>query len=166
MTVSAVKAQPRSQASPIFTFSFTYCMSEKQNRTYHISSNYFSVTHSATYDVQDVELQVGGENISIQCVFASGSQARGCYVEIRNISLNITMNITRSGSPLSQIAKQTVTGLTPGSYEVFIFDWESDDSVASTPSYVIVTDTATVGTTSTTSTTKGRRIYQHFRLLP
>ena len=42
----------------------------------------------------------------------------------------------RSGSPLSQIAEQTVTGLTTGSYEVFIFDWERDGSVASTPSYV------------------------------
>ena len=46
------------------------------------------------------------------------------------------MNIMRSGSPLSQIAERTVTGLTPGSYEVFIFDWERDGSVASTPSYV------------------------------
>ena len=54
-------------------------------------------------------------------------------MEIRNSS--IQMNIARSGSPLSQIAEQTVTGLTPGSYEVFIFDWERDDSVASTPSY-------------------------------
>ena len=90
--------------------------------------------HSATYDVQDVELHSGRENMSIQCVFASGSQARGCHLEIRNSS--IQRNITRSGSPLSQIAEQTVTGLTPGSYEVFIFDWERDGSVASTSSYV------------------------------
>ena len=44
--------------------------------------------------------------------------------------------ITRSGRPLSHIAKQTVTGLAPGSYKVFIFDWERDGSVPSTPSYV------------------------------
>ena len=55
-------------------------------------------------------------------------------MEIRNSS--IQMNIMRSGSPLSQIAEQTVTDLIPGSYEVFIFDWERDGSVASTPSYV------------------------------
>ena len=84
--------------------------------------------------MQDVELHGGRENVSIECVFASGSQARGCHVEIRNSS--IQMNITRSGSPLSQIAEQTVTGLSPGSYEVHIFDWERDGSVASTPSYV------------------------------
>ena len=94
----------------------------------------YSHTHSATYDVQDVELHGGRENISIQCVFASGSQARGCHVEIQNSS--IQMNIMRSSSPQSQIAEQTVTGLTTGSYEVFIFDWERDGSVASTPSYV------------------------------
>ena len=84
--------------------------------------------------MQDVELYGGRENITIQCMFALGSQATGCHVEIRNPS--IQMNITRSGSPLSQIAEQTVTGLTPSSYEVFIFDWERDGSVASTPSYV------------------------------
>ena len=55
-------------------------------------------------------------------------------MEIRNSS--IQMNILRSGSPLSQIAKETVTDLTPGTYKVFIFDWERDGSVASTPSYV------------------------------
>ena len=55
-------------------------------------------------------------------------------MEIRNSSIQI--NIMRSGSPLSQIAEQTVTGLTPGSYEVIVFDWERDGSVASTPSYV------------------------------
>ena len=76
------------------------------------------------------------------------------------------MNITRNSDPQSYTAEQTMTGLTSGSYEVLIFDWESDDSFASTPSYedhVIVTytanDTATVGTTSATPTTKGRRIY-------
>ena len=55
-------------------------------------------------------------------------------MEIRNSS--IQRNITRSGSPLSRIAEQTVTGLTLGRYDVFIFDWERDGSVASTPSYV------------------------------
>ena len=93
--------------------------------------------------------------MSIQCVFASGSQARGCQVEIGNYS--IQMNITRSGRPLSQIAEQTVTGLTLGRYEVFIFDWERDGSVASTPSYVgHVNVTADTSTTSVPPTTTGR----------
>ena len=117
--------------------------------------------------MQNAELRAGRGNMSIQCVFASGSQARGCHVEIRNSSIykitSPSMNITRSGDPQSHIAEQTVTGLAPGSYEVFIFDWESNDSVPSTPSYVghvFVTDTATVSTASATPTTKGRRIYQ------
>ena len=111
--------------------------------------------HTATYDVQDVELH-GGRNISIQCVFASGSQARGCYVEIRNSS--IQRNITRSGSSQSHIAEQTVTGLIPGRYKVLIFDWERDGSVASVPSYmgnVNVTE-HTIFTTSFPQTTTGR----------
>ena len=60
-------------------------------------------------------------------------------MEIRNSSTdkitNSAMNITRSGSQQSYTAEQTMTGLTQGSYEVLIYDWESDGSIASTPSY-------------------------------
>ena len=123
-----------------------------------------SPSYSATYDVQDVELRGGRENISIQCVFASGSQARGCLVVIRNSSTDkITsffINVTRNSS--SQ-AEQTLTGLTPGSYEVLIFDWERDGSVASTPSYVghvNVTEPAVFTTSTLPTKITGRRIQQ------
>ena len=120
------------------------------------SFSYVHITNSATYDVQDAKLHPGRENISIQCVFASGSQARGCLVEIRNSSIEV--NITRNGSPLSDTAEQTVAGLKPGSYEVLIFDWERDGSLSSTPSYtghVNVTaldvDTSTISAPPTTT---------------
>ena len=107
---------------------------------HHSTSLHHTLTHSATYDVQDVEVHGGSENISIQCVFASGSQARGFHVEIRNSSTekitSFSMNMTRSGNPLSRTAEQTVTGLTLGSYKVLIFDWERNGSLSSTPSYV------------------------------
>ena len=91
--------------------------------------------HSATYDVQDAELHGGRANISIQCVFAFGSQARGCHVEISNSSVQI--NINRNGDSQSHTPEQTVTVPAPERlYEVFIFDWERDGSVASSPSYV------------------------------
>ena len=75
-------------------------------------------------------------------------------MEIRNSS--IQRNITRSGSPLSNTAEQTVYGLTPGSYEVLIFDWERDGTFASTPSHmslVNVTEPDSIISTTTTATT-------------
>ena len=97
-----------------------------------------TLKHLATYDVQDAEICGESGNIFIKCVFASGSQARGCHVEIRHGSMNITRNITvlRNDSSLSHTAEDTVNGLVSGSYEVFIFDLERDGVVTSTPSYV------------------------------
>ena len=49
----------------------------------------------------------------------------------------IRINVPRlSGDPPLQTAEQTVIDITPGSYEVLIFDWERDGSFSSTPSYV------------------------------
>ena len=60
-------------------------------------------------------------------------------MKIRNSSTDkitiSSINITRSGSQQSRTAEQTMTGLTQGKYEVLIFDWESNGSLASTPSY-------------------------------
>ena len=122
-----------------------------------------SHTHSATYDVQNVELHGGRESMSIQCVFALGSQARGCHVEIRNSSIQV--NITRSGDPLSDTAEQTVTGVAPGSYEVFIFDWESDGSFASTPSYVGHVNVTGPDLLTSVSPTTGRLLLNWLSLL-
>ena len=99
---------------------------------------YPSVTYLATYDVQHVKLHDRGGNLFILCVFASGSQAQGCHMEIRNSSIEV--NITRSGRPLSHTAEKTVTGLAQGSYEVLIYDWESDGSLSSSPSYTAHTN--------------------------
>ena len=87
-------------------------------------------------------------------------------MEIGNSS--IQMNITRSGRPLSDSAEQTVTGLTPGSYEVVIFDWESDGSLSSTPSYVghvNVSETAVFPTSVPPTETTGRPLYKQIGCL-
>ena len=48
----------------------------------------------------------------------------------------IEINITRNNDSQSHTAEETATGLSPGSYEVLVFDWERDNSLSSTPSYV------------------------------
>ena len=87
-------------------------------------------------------------------------------MEIGNSS--IQMNITRSGSPLSNSAEQTVTGLTLGSYEVLIFDWERDGSLSPTPSYVghvNVSETAVFPTSVPPTETTGRALYKQIGCL-
>ena len=115
--------------------------------------------------MQNAELRAGRGNMSIRCVFASGSQARGCHVEIRNSSIykiiSPSINVTRSGDPQSHTAKQTMSGLAPGSYEVLVFDWERDGSVASTPSYVghaNISEPVTVNTSTTPTVGKTTQV--------
>ena len=50
---------------------------------------------------------------------------------------SVQININGNGDSQSHTPEQTVTVLAPERlYEVFIFDWERDGSVASSPSYV------------------------------
>jgi len=105
--------------------------------------------------VQDAVIHVGGENISIQCIFARGSYARGCHVKIGNTTIPIM-----KPSDANRTVNKTMTGLTPGSYEVLIFDWEEDGSIATTPSHldhVHLTGPADSSTPTSVSTTTGRR---------
>ena len=86
-------------------------------------------------------------------------------MEIRYSSIDkittFLMNVSRSGNPLPHTAEQTVTGLAPGSYEVFISDLERDGSVASTPSYVgfaNISEPVTVNTSATPTVGKTAQV--------
>jgi len=120
----------------------------------------YIIPHLATYDVQGAEIYGGIGTISIWCLFAPGSQAKGCHVEIGKTAIRI--NVPRlSGDPPLQTAEQTVIDITPGSYAVLIFDWERDGSFSSTPSYVDhVNVTGPDVLTSSMPPTIGRLLYR------
>jgi len=141
--------------SMVACFMKTWSGGKSNGSITNLSLSLYLFLHSATYDVQDAKIRGGAENISIQCVFAPGSQARGCHMKIRKTTVQV--NKTRSGNLTEE---QIVTGLTPGSYEVLIFDWEEDGSIATTPSHldhVHLTGPADSSTPTSVSTTTGRR---------
>ena len=65
------------------------------------------------------------------------------FTSITNIPIQVS--ITRSGN---HTAKEIVTGLAPGSYEVRIFDWEEDGSIATTSSHQDHVQVTSVPTTA------------------
>ena len=78
-------------------------------------------------------------------------------MKMKNTTIQI--NITRNGG---QSEEEIVTRLTPGSYDVLIFDWEEDGSITTTPSHQVhhihVTGQADASTLSSVPTTAGRWI--------
>ena len=105
-----------------------------------------------TTDLQDVNVTLIENNLTIVCVFAEGSNSRGCLVRLTN--LNLTFPILRNGTqdsvssviPINELQLLDSTNL-----EILISDYESDESYGNLSWNVTVT--VTTIPTSTTQTT-------------
>ena len=103
-----------------------------------------------TTDLQDVNVTLIENNLTIICVFAEGSNSIGCLVRLTN--LNLTFPILRNGTqdsvsyviPIDEL--QLLDNL-----EILISDYESDESYSNLSWNVRVT--VTTIPTSTTQTT-------------
>ena len=98
-------------------------------------------------------------DISILCVFAKGSTARGCYILVFKGTAVVGGTVaTAEKSPVEMSfnsAKYLVSNLTTGTYNILVFDVESDGSF--NPSQraafsAVVNLTSKLATTETTGT--------------
>ena len=102
-----------------------------------------------TTELQDVNVTLIENNLTIVCVFAEGSNSRGCLVRLMN--LNLTFPILRNGTqdsvsyviPINEL--QLLDNL-----EILISDYESDESYSNLSWNVTVTVTIPTSTTQTT----------------
>ena len=105
-----------------------------------------------TTDLQDVNVTLIENNLTIVCVFAEGSNSRGCLVRLTN--LNLTFPILRNSTQDSVSYVIPVNGLQlldSTNLEILISDYESDESYGKLSWNVTVT--VTTIPTSTTQTT-------------
>ena len=105
-----------------------------------------------TTDLQDVNVTLIENNLTIICVFAEGSNSRGCLVRLTN--LNLTFPILRNStqdSVSSVIPINELQLLDSTNFEISISDYESDESYGNLSWNVTVT--VTTIPTSTTQTT-------------
>ena len=108
---------------------------------------------SDTTDVQDViAVSAGNNSLTVQCVFVTGSTARGCMVVLVGQSHNIIVNLARYGLCAISVGLSQATCIT----EVIGYDIESDGTVGtlaikgvllsnSTLSCLPVNDTQSIG---------------------
>ena len=104
-----------------------------------------------TTDLQDVNVTLIENNLTIVCVFAEGSNSRGCLVRLAN--LNLTFPILRNStqdSVSSVIPINELQLLDSTNFEISISDYESDESYGNLSWNVTVTVTIPTSTTQTT----------------
>ena len=83
----------------------------------------------ATFDVQEVEVMSGHGTIYVTCVFATGSQAQGCRIELvtdgpphlPSMEAEARRGELANGE-LEREASTSFTDLEAGTYNVLIFD--------------------------------------------
>ena len=87
--------------------------------------------YTDTTDVQNVTAVPlnNTNNFMLQCLFVTGSNARGCMVVLVSEFRNVTENLTREDSNNTISGALNVTGILTNFCEVFGFDIESDGSI-------------------------------------
>ena len=71
-------------------------------------------------------------DIGISCIFAKGSTARGCYILIFKDTVVVSGTVATVANSAVEMAPNSaehlITGLTTGTYNILVFDVESDGS--------------------------------------
>lgn len=96
-----------------------------------------SSVHFSTFDVQDFDFSLYGETIHFTCVFAEGSQARGCNVQLLEGFTVFEQNIPRRCDNINTSTCLTAAisfsfrenAILPKAYTVKVFDWESNSEI-------------------------------------
>ena len=81
-------------------------------------------------DVQDFKVEVNGTIVTVTCVLAPGSQARGCAVHLLSTTANITEEIERPDNETLTFSGH-LSIIEGERFEVRVFDYEEDGSIGS-----------------------------------
>ena len=90
--------------------------------------------HTVTTDVQQATVSMGdNQSVEVECLFLLGSEALGCYVELTQDNKQMIRDrISRPNN--SFIARGEIAlGLALSCYEVYIYDWEVDNTTGTVP---------------------------------
>ena len=88
----------------------------------------------ATFDIRGIEVGGQGGNINVTCIFARGSEAKGCMVSVTYLANASESPVMKNADrrvvngQLSQTASTVFTGLQNGTYMVIATDVEVDGS--------------------------------------
>ena len=98
-------------------------------------------------------------DISILCIFAKGSTARGCYILVFKETVVVSGTVATAEKSTVEMSfnssKYLVSNLTMGTYSILVFDVESDGSFnpSQRPAFsAVVSVTGKLATTESTGT--------------
>ena len=101
-----------------------------------------------TFEIQKMTASTFASGLLVSCIFASGSRAKGCLLLVMGSSSKQYSVIRRYG--LATSTNQTLTGLTPGYYNLKSYDIYEDGGLSSeAASEITGLQVTSVGTTAT-----------------
>lgn len=101
-----------------------------------------------TFEIQKMTASTSASGLLVSCIFASGSRAKGCLLLVMGSSSKQYSVIRRYG--LATSTNQTLTGLTPGYYNLKSYDIYEDGGLSSeAASEITGLQVTSVGTTAT-----------------
>jgi len=121
-------------SSSLFFFIFLFLTVLNESRYTHLPITVAIVPHTVTTDVQQVTVSRGdNQSVEVECLFLQGSEALGCCVEFtRDNEQTIIERISRLNN--SFVARDEIAlDLALSCYEVFVYDWEADNTTGTVP---------------------------------
>lgn len=100
---------------------------------------------SATMDVQTSTALISSDSVAVECFFLTGSQSKGCHVEIYfTDNSTISRNISRF-SDYSFVGNDIRFSNNKIFEDIFVYDWEKDGSIGTLSVQVDIMRTTPAG---------------------
>ena len=87
----------------------------------------------ATYDVQSINITSTSGEVCVVCRFSINTIAVGCELQLRNNTMTLSRRFNRDAS---NIAEGCISNIITGYYDLYVYDFENDNTLSQLPAII------------------------------